>query len=128
MHSVNAAVSADPGLIAAATQNLPGDGSNAGRLAALGEAAVSALGGLGIQDFYASTVSGVAVAGAATRSAYESTSVVFASLNAQSEGLSGVSLDEEAIQLLRMERAFQAAARYIQVVDRLIGEMLGLLR
>ena len=50
------------------------------------------------------------------------------SLVAQREAMSGVSLDEEALALIKFERAFQGAARYITVVDELIGEMLNMVR
>ncbi len=79
-------------------------------------------------DFYRNLVAETAVAGAAARSATEAADVIVGALTAQRESVSGVSLDEEAINLLRYQRAFQASARYVQMVDRLIGEMLALVR
>ena len=47
-------------------------------------------------------------------------------LEAQREGLSGVSLDEEAINLMRQQRAFQGAARLVAAVDELMKTVLSL--
>ena len=49
-------------------------------------------------------------------------------LQAQAESISGVSLDEETVSMLRLERAFQGAARYTSVVDQMMQEMLALVR
>ena len=51
---------------------------------------------------------------------------VRSSLQAQRESISGVSLDEEAIELVKLERAFQAAARFVSVVDGMIQGILRL--
>ena len=127
--AVNSVLRTDRRFLAAATSNLPGDGTNAGRIAALGETTgAAALSGVTIMDFYRNLVAETAVAGAAARSATEAADVIVAALTAQRESVSGVSLDEEAINLLRYQRAFQASARYVQMVDRLIGEMLALVR
>ena len=40
------------------------------------------------------------------------------------EQISGVSLDEEALNLMKHQRAFQGAARYIQVVDQLLETLI----
>jgi flagellar hook-associated protein 1 FlgK len=40
--------------------------------------------------------------------------------------LSGVSLDEEAVNLMRQQRAFQGAARLVAAVDELIKTILNM--
>jgi flagellar hook-associated protein 1 FlgK len=47
-------------------------------------------------------------------------------LNTRKESVSGVNLDEEAVNLMRYQYAFTAAARMINVVDELIQELLNL--
>src|SRR5206468_136055 len=42
------------------------------------------------------------------------------------QSMSGVSIDEETIQILQFQRAFQASARLIQTVDQLLQVTLGL--
>ena len=49
-------------------------------------------------------------------------------LHAQREALSGVSLDEEAVNLMREQRAFQGAARLITAVNEMMDTVLNLVR
>ena len=44
------------------------------------------------------------------------------------DSFSGVSLDEEAARLLEFQRAYEATARVITVLDSLAGEVINLLR
>ncbi|MHC4090612.1 MAG: flagellar basal body rod C-terminal domain-containing protein [Planctomycetota bacterium] len=70
----------------------------------------------------------VALAGASALDEVEVSEAVLSALQAQRESISGVNLDEEAINLLKFERAFQGAARYVATVDRLLSEMMSLVR
>lgn len=125
---VSQALIDQPLLLAAATTNHVGDGTNAGLLASAETNDSAALGGASIRDFYNSFVTSVAVASAAARDDMEAASIVHESLNAQREGVSGVNLDEEAIALLKFERAFQGVARYVSVVDGLVRDLVALIR
>ena len=42
------------------------------------------------------------------------------SLEGQSQGVSGVSIDEEAITMLTLQRIYQASAKYIQTISELL--------
>jgi flagellar hook-associated protein FlgK len=46
----------------------------------------------------------------------------------QRQALSGVSMDEVAINLMRQQRAFQGASRLISVVNDLMDQVMGLIR
>ena len=70
----------------------------------------------------------VAVNAGAVHNDLEAASGVLASLQAQRESISGVNLDEEAISLLKYERAFQGAARFVTVVNDLLEELIRLVR
>ncbi len=124
--AVNASVLTDPSRLSAASFNAVGDGSNAGRLAGVGQQASELLDGASIVGFYGFMVNEVAVATAAARENAQAGATVTDSLLAQKENVSGVSLDEEAIELLKFERAFQGASRFVSVVDRLTGELISL--
>ncbi len=113
-------------LLAAATTNSPGDGSNAARLASLATDSLPGLNGMSLSEYYNTLASDVAVRGSAALQAVRAADTISLSLTAQRESISGVSLDEETISLLRLERSFQGAARYASTVDRLIQEMLSL--
>ncbi|MCI0344986.1 MAG: flagellar hook-associated protein FlgK, partial [Chloroflexi bacterium] len=56
----------------------------------------------------------------------ESAALVRENLAAQVQTVSGVSLDEEAINLLTFQRQFQAAARFIAVIDETLQTLLSL--
>jgi len=116
----------DSELLAAATEHTPGDGSNAGLIAALATESLTGLSNQSITAFYNAIASDVAVQGSAALSGIESADAIVLSLSAQRESMSGVSLDEETIEMLRFERAFQAAARYTSVVNQLVAEMLSI--
>jgi flagellar hook-associated protein 1 FlgK len=117
----------DPRLIAASLTGEPGDGDNAGNLARLAAAPSPLLNNQGVQDFQAALIGALAVEAAAARSAQEAADAVYSSLLAQREAISGVSLDEEAINLTKFEQAFQGATRYISVVQSLGDEVMALL-
>jgi flagellar hook-associated protein 1 FlgK len=117
----------NPARLAAATDRTSGDGTNAARLAALGNEPVAAIGNQSLVEFYNLIVNNVAIKGAAAKADVEAHDAVTTALSTQRESLSGVSLDEETIMLLKLERSFQGAARFTSVVDRLIEEMLGIL-
>ncbi len=123
---VNAAVRSDPRLIATALNGQPGDGSNAGRFAAVGGATSALLGNQSILDFHSDIVTGLGVQAAAAQTNQEAADAVYSSLLAQREAVSGVSLDEEAINMTKFERAFQGASRYLTVVDSLTTELMNL--
>ena len=126
--AVNPVLSSDPSLLAAGRSRLPGDGTNAAAIARVGTTAADSLGGKSLVDFYNGVAGKIAVNGAAANAGQQAAEVILTSLQAQRESISGVSLDEEAIQLIKYERAFQGAARYITVVDQLIDEMLAIVR
>jgi len=115
--------------IAASSSGALSDGDNAGRIARLASrtSVSDLLGGRSLPDFQQDIVTDLAVAAAAARTDFEAADAVHASLFAQREAVSGVSLDEEAINLSRYETAYQGAARYLNVVDELTTELLGLL-
>jgi len=124
--AINADLLSDPSLLAAATEHADGDGSNAGFIAALATTSLTGLGNQSMTDFYNAIASNVAVQGSAASAGVESADAIVLSLSAQRESISGVSLDEETIEMLRFERAFQAAAQYTSVVNQLVEEMLSI--
>jgi flagellar hook-associated protein 1 FlgK len=126
--AVYSLLAGNPALLAAAKSDLPGDGSNATDLASLQDQAVSILGGVSLNDYYTATMSNIAVSLSGARSAAEAGAIIFDSLTAQREALSGVSLDEETVSLITYQRAYQAAARFVNVVDEMMQVLLSLVR
>jgi flagellar hook-associated protein 1 len=125
---VNEALKGDPSRLAASSVYLAGEATVAGRIASLDSAVSSILGGVSIPEFYNAMAGDVAVTAASANEAVKAADTVSSSLQAQRESVSGVNLDEEAIALLKYERAFQGAARFVTVVDQLLGEVVSLIR
>jgi flagellar hook-associated protein 1 FlgK len=71
-------------------------------------------------------VNGLAVKAAGANAAAESSRLVRESIGAQVQAVSGVSLDEESINLLTFQRQFQAAARFINVIDEALRTLLSI--
>ncbi len=124
--AVNADVAADPRLLAAAKEHLPGDNRAALAVADLANTALDDLNGLSITEHWRRHVEDVSVELSRARDQRESDSVVRENLQTQQAALSGVNADEEAINLLQYQRAYQASARFISVVDELMQTLISL--
>ena len=125
--AVNSDVADNPQLIAAAKDNLPGDGTNAASIAALRTKAIDSLGGLSIPGQYRSIVGELATKTAGARQRKQVHQAIVDTLTAQSESVSGVNLDEETVHLMSSQQAFQGAAKYISSVNAMMQEILNLI-
>lgn len=126
--AVNDVLAEQPALLAASSTMFAGDGTNAGRIAALDATTIDMLPGKTIPSSYQSIATAVAVTASAVNETEETTFSVLSALQTQRESISGVNLDEEAISLLKYERAYQSAARFVSVVDELLNELVMLVR
>jgi flagellar hook-associated protein 1 len=118
---------ADPNLIAAAgVGGGPGDNANALLLAGIKDAAVFGSGTTANQ-IYANLV---AVVGEDLRRAdnlSQTQTQVLTQLENQRDSFSGVNLDEEATNIMKYQKAYQASARFVQVLNTLSDEIINLL-
>lgn len=125
---VNSLVSDNPQFLAAAQNGSTGDNGTALAIAAIDTKGLDSLDGLTLRQSYDTLVSGISASVSASKTVAEGTAVVLQTLEAQRESLSGVSLDEESINLIKQQRAFQGAARIISTVDELMQTVLDLVR
>lgn len=120
----------DPNSIAAASSydvtpgDLPGDNTNALALAAVKNAEV--IEGTTISDYYTSLVSDIGVVTAEAGSNRDSQDKVVEQLLLARDSVSGVSIEEEAINLIKLQRAYQAAAKIITTVDEMYITLLNI--
>ena len=107
--------------------NVDGIGNNANirRLAELQESRVLA-GGLTFADSYQQTVSIVGNQARQATLARDAFGVVNQQALEARDSVSGVSLDEEAANLVRFQQAFQAAARIIQTANQIFDAILAI--
>lgn len=73
-------------------------------------------------------VQSVAVQAGQAKTRGEAASTVRESLESQRAAVSGVSVDEEAINLITYQRQYQASARFITVIDEVTQTLLALVR
>jgi flagellar hook-associated protein 1 FlgK len=112
---------------AGATASGPGDNSNALALADLRTGKLLNNGTVSFSQAYDQTVSRTAsLASNADLSRAAFSSLVDQATTSQ-QGVSGVNLDEEAVNLLRFQQAYQASAKAIQVASSLFSDLLGVL-
>ncbi|MDZ4755302.1 MAG: flagellar hook-associated protein FlgK [Phycisphaerae bacterium] len=123
---LNEALLDDPRLLASGKDLIPGSNGSALDMVALEDLSINALGGRSLRGYWQSTVNNHAVRTSAANDAAEGSRLVRESLEAQAEAVSGVSVDEEAIDLLTYQRQFQAAARYISTIDEAIQTLLNM--
>ncbi len=123
---VNQTIKDRPQLLNAARNGERGDNQTAKMLAGLEELRVPALADQTLRSAYEVMVNGVAGKTNGARTDAEAAGVVRQTLEAQRQSLSGVSLDEEAINIMRFQRAYQGAARVISAVDEMMQTLLQL--
>lgn len=123
---VNDAVRQNPSLLAAGKSPEGADNTTAQAIASLRDSAVAGLNGASLNEFWSRHVEDLAVRVAQAQQQHEADTVVRESLGAQQQALSGVNADEEAINLLTFQRAYQGSARFLTVVDELIQTLLAL--
>jgi len=124
--AVNSVLQAQPSLLAAAKNGQSGDNQTALAISQLESAGMKGLNGQSLKDAYQSMVNQVSVSVAGAQTNAEAAKNVHDTLDSQRQALSGVSLDEEAINLVRQQRAFQGAARLVSAVDELFRTLLAI--
>jgi flagellar hook-associated protein 1 FlgK len=122
--AVNQTLKDQPTLLAAAKNGNTGDNQTALAIAGLESAKLANLKGASLKENYQAMVNGVGVAAATAKTNAEATGIVQQTLENQRESLSGVSLDEEAVNMMRQQRAFQAASRVISAVDEMLKTII----
>ncbi len=118
----------DPQKVAASLSGttLPGDNTLALQIAQLSQSNISNLNGATFGSYYSGLVSTV---GSMSRAASDSLTFddnLRFELEKRREAVSGVSLDEEAANLIRFQRSFEAGARIISVTDELLQTIINL--
>ncbi len=124
--AVEAAVVADLNRIAASTNALgaPGDGSNAAVVSDL-QYAFSMSGGAGTYDqFYNGVVTRLGSAVREAERLVESQGLTVEHLELLRQSASGVNVDEEMVQLMQYQRAFEAASRLIATIDEMLDTLI----
>ena len=124
--AIDQALLDDPTLLAASSDFTLGGNGVALGIVALQDTAIDDLGGASLRQYWQEAVNKQAIKTGAAETTLASNQLVRASIDAQNQSVSGVSLDEEAIDLMSLQRQFQAAARFITVIDEAMEELLNI--
>ena len=110
--------------IAAGSGSGPGDGSVALNIGSLRDTTLAALGGLAIGEYYSSMVANLGLDVRSAEGFAQAQDALVSSVGLQRQGTSGVSIDEEMVDLIAHQQAYAAAARLVTVADEMIQEIL----
>jgi flagellar hook-associated protein 1 len=120
-----------PGLTAAdlvASDNIANDVPLALAQLAYSQAAADKVDGVNYTEFFAITASSIGSETFAARQAADVQADVVAQSRSLRAKASGVSLDEEAVQLIEFQRAYEAMARMTSVLNEMTETILSILR
>jgi flagellar hook-associated protein 1 FlgK len=88
---------------------------------------LASLEGRTLQGLWRESVQEVGGQASSALTSARAAAVVYDSLEAQRAGISGVSIDEESINLMDFQRQYQAAARVINTANELTNVLMGLI-
>ena len=124
--AVNDPVANDSRLFASGQGAGPADGRNAAAMATFLDQPVAALGDVSVDRYFEAMVSSLAQSSSSESAITAGYQSYHDSLNSQRDQFSGVSLDEEVVNVMKYQRAYQISARYISTVDSLFTALLNI--
>lgn len=130
---VNTAVITNPRTIAAAADDAgapgnfagAGDGRNALSIATLRDQQFGALGTTFV-DYFNGTVSKLGIDTRSFEHSSQAQNNLINAVDLRRQSISGVNIDEEVVDMLRFQRAFEAASRSIQTMDEIMQTIINM--
>lgn len=128
--AVSADVAGQPDNLAGATDptSLPGDNRNAQNLLHVRDQNVANGGTSTLQKAYQSILADAGTAGQSAKTQASQASAVLSQVDELRQSASGVNSDEEMINLMKFQRAYQASLRVIDTADTMMDDLLNLRR
>lgn len=108
----------DPSGIAASSDGTPGSNGNATALANIHNQPI--VSGQNVTDFYAGLVNNIGNQVSFANTQQQAESALAEQLQNQLQSISGVSIDQEAANLVMFQQAYEASAKVVSVVDQLM--------
>jgi flagellar hook-associated protein 1 FlgK len=102
---------------------VPGDGANAGKIHALRDQAIID-GGFTPEEFYRSVIGRLGVEGQESERMFRTYDAVISQLELRQEAIFGVSLDEEMLNMVRFQHAYNAAAKFMSTADQMLDLLI----
>jgi len=124
---VSTAITADRGKIAAST-SVDSDGNNASAIAAIKDSLLTVGGGTTtLSDYYSALMARVGQDVKDSNSSLDHQTVIMNQLESQRETVSGVSLDEEMMNLMKYQLGYNAAGRLAATVSALMDTLMSMM-
>lgn len=118
---VNEDLLTNPGRLSQGQSSQEGDNTNALAFSAL--RADGVINGQSFEDFYHALAGDLGSRSRELQSRTENHALILQQVENQRERVSGVNVDEEAVKMLEYQRAYQASARFISVVDQVLESL-----
>ncbi len=116
----------DPSKFAASQGGVGQDTNNAVQLAGFLNTPLASQNGDSISDLHSNLVNEVSQSASVASANATSASTLQSSLVSQNSAVSGVSIDEETINLLTFQKTYEASAKYISVISGLLDTLVNL--
>lgn len=104
----------------------PGDGANILKLAALKDARILDNNSATMDQFFGALISSVGIETRLAETNSQTQRDILNGIDVLNKSISGVSLDEEMVNLMKFQRGFQASARMLSTANQLIDALLNL--
>lgn len=124
--AINPAIAADLNLFAASGDGSVGNNDTALALAGVGDELLMNGNAVSLNQFYSGLASGIGSAVGSARQSSESMSALLTTLEQQRSSVSGVSLDEEMVNMIKFQHAYDAAAKVVTTTDELFQTILNM--
>ncbi|MBX2859617.1 MAG: flagellar hook-associated protein FlgK [Vampirovibrio sp.] len=136
-YQINPTVLADPNLVAAAINDPaatgppagfagPGDGRNALLMGQLRDGAFAGLGNTGFVEYFNGVVANLGIDTRSFENRSDAQESLTTSLDLRRQSISGVNVEEELIDMIRFQRAFEAASKVVQVFDEIVQNIINI--
>jgi flagellar hook-associated protein 1 FlgK len=126
--AVNPAILANPALFAASRTGQPGDTTNLQRLANTRDQATLNGGTQTFLQFYSAMVGDIGAQVQTVGQQQSAQTALGNQLQTQRQSVSGVDPNEELVNLVQFQRAFQMAANYLAVVNKSLDELFTIIQ
>ncbi|MGE0199925.1 MAG: flagellar hook-associated protein FlgK [Candidatus Melainabacteria bacterium] len=103
-----------------------GDGRNALSMAQLKDAGIAGLGNTTFTEYFNGAVSSLGIRTRTFENQSNSQGQVIQSLETQRQSVQGVNIDEEMIDMIRYQRAFEASSKAMGVLDEIIQTIINM--
>lgn len=125
--ALSSSVDTDSKNIVVGNSSASGDGSAAIALSGLRDTKIAGLGNRTLGAFYGDLVSTVGRDVSVAQNAVDTANSMSEQVDSQVQSISGVNLDDEMADMLKFQRSYQAAAKVLNTMDSLMGDLINML-